>query len=59
MSERKFLGKLMNLSKNERSFEKKHLKGYLKGSKYFRYGFNSITKEPEYYKVLQSYKEHE
>ena len=38
-SKRKFKGKLDNFdNKQERNFEKKHLKAYLRGDKYFFYG---------------------
>ena len=37
--DRKFLGKLKDFdSEEERKFEQKHLRAYLKGKQYFKYG---------------------
>lgn len=50
---RRFLGNTTNPT----SFDKAHLKGYLKGDKYFRHGFrtNQLGKrEPVYHDVLFS-----
>lgn len=57
---RSFEGKLDNFeSKEERRFEQKHLKAYLKGWTQFTYGVN-VDKEtgikfPKYHEVKQSY----
>lgn len=42
-SRRSFGGKLVDFtSRAEQNFEKKHLDAYLKGKKYFRYGFKTV-----------------
>ncbi len=52
---RSFKGKTSNFKdKQERTFEQKRLKGYLRGNKYFQYGSNWITmfsRQPTYYSV--------
>ena len=49
---RVFLGKLSGFqSKQERNFEKKHLKSYLRGDVTFSYGYDNERK-PKFYKVL-------
>lgn len=55
---RRFLGKIDNfVDKQEKAYEKKHLKAYLKGDKKFLVGHkpNAITGiiEPEYHDVKQ------
>ena len=51
---RKFLGKLNNFSsKEERAFENKHLKAYLKGIKQFTFGKDE-TGKPKVFDVLES-----
>ena len=52
---RKFKGKIDNFdSKEERNFEKKHLKAYLRGDKYFFYGTDALGK-PIQYEVQQEW----
>jgi hypothetical protein len=42
-TKRQFLGKLDNFtSKEERNFEKKHLRCYLRGDKFFEYGHDEV-----------------
>lgn len=49
---RSFGGKTENFKdKTERAFEQRHLKAYLKGHKRFRMGFNSVTREPNWFEV--------
>ena len=49
---RRFGGKTANFkAKTEKAFEQKHLRAYLKGHERFRMGFNSLTGEPNWYKV--------
>lgn len=57
---RQFLGTIGNkvtdfVSKQERAFQKAHLKAYLKGSKYFQFGFRDGIngREPAMYVVQQ------
>lgn len=54
---RRFLGKTENFkSKEERNFEKAHLKAYLKGKTMFRHGFESGMhglKMPKYHRTKQ------
>jgi hypothetical protein len=39
-----FGGKITDfISKEEKNFEQKHLKAYLKGKKYFRHGFKTLS----------------
>lgn len=58
-TKRIFKGKLDNFtSKEERNFEKKHLKAYLRGDKYFFFGVDAKG-EPIRYKVLQELTEPE
>jgi len=59
---RQFLGAVGNkvsdfVSKQERAFQKAHLKAYLKGKEYFNYGFTDGLngREPSRYKVQQSF----
>jgi hypothetical protein len=41
---RRFGGKLSGFKDNrERQFEKKHIKAYLNGDRYFRFGFTDVT----------------
>ena len=50
---RQFKGKIDNFSsKEERNFEKKHLKAYLRGDKYFFYGIDDLG-NPKRYEVQQ------
>lgn len=57
---RAFGGKTDNFeSKEERRFEQKHLKAYLKGNRLFRHGYIKNTigfKEPMFFKVLEIWK---
>lgn len=56
---RRFKGKIDNFeSKEERNFEKKHLKAYLRGDKYFFYGTDALGK-PIQYEVQQEWVEPE
>ena len=53
---RKFLGKVSNFeNKEERNFEKAHLKAYLKGHTNFRHGFHEIKglRMPKWHNVKQ------
>lgn len=59
---RTFLGTIGNkvsdfVSKQERAFQKAHLKAYLKGKQYFNYGFtyDSNGRRPARYKVQQKF----
>ena len=48
---RSFGGKIDNFTnKLERAFEQRHLKAYLKGKQYFRFGFNAMG-DPNWFKV--------
>lgn len=52
---RVFKGKINNFtSKEERNFEKKHLKAYLRGDKFFTYGIDNLGK-PITHEVQQEY----
>ena len=58
-TKRIFKGKLDSFtSKEERNFEKKHLKAYLRGDKYFFFGVDAKG-EPIRYEVLQEIAEPE
>lgn len=51
---RTFGGKIENfINKEERNFENKHLKAYLKGHEKFRFGFDLKSKEPLWYRVKE------
>jgi len=53
---RSFGGKIDGfISSLEEAHEKRHLKAYLKGKKYFRHGFYE-NKEPMYYDVIENWK---
>lgn len=58
---RKFLGKLTDFaSPQERAFEKKHLKAYIRGHQFFTFGFKEEQlgefkmRVPAYFPVQQS-----
>lgn len=54
---RSFGGKLDGfISSLEEAHEKRHLKAYLKGDKYFRHGFHE-NKEPRMYDVIENWNE--
>lgn len=56
---RRFGGKISGFKDNaEANFEKKHLKAYLKGDKYFRHGFKDEDdiRVPAYHKVKEEWK---
>jgi hypothetical protein len=42
------------LIRRKRNFDKKHLKAYLRGDKYFTFGFDELHK-PERFKVMDVY----
>lgn len=51
---RSFGGKTENFTdKQERNFEHKHLKAYLKGHTRFRNGINPILRTPNWYEVKE------
>lgn len=53
---RSFGGKTENFkNKEEKRFEEKHLKAYLKGSKRFADGKDSITGLPKYFLVKENW----
>lgn len=53
---RSFGGKIDNfIDKEERAFEKRHLRAYIKGWKRFQQGRNPETKEPIYYDVIENW----
>jgi len=54
---RRFLGELFP-PKEKRNFEKAHLKAYLKGHEYFRFGFKTLEsghRVPAWHEVKQEY----
>lgn len=54
---RQFLGKLTDFSSpEEKNLEQRHLKAYLKGQRFFNYGFEGVgrNKRPKYYPVKQT-----
>lgn len=58
---RSFGGKLDGfISSLEEVHEKRHLKAYLKGTKYFRHGYvtnNFGNREPNYFNVIENWNE--
>lgn len=55
---RSFGGKLVDFaSRAEQNFEKKHLNAYLKGKKWFRYGFKTVRgmRVPAIFEVKESW----
>lgn len=54
ITKRRFLGKTDNFAdKQERNFNKKMLKAYLRGDANFSFGLDSETRQPIMFKVLQ------
>lgn len=54
---RRFLGKLTDFSSSEeKNFQQRHLKAYIKGQQFFNYGFEGVgrNKRPKYHKVQQT-----
>lgn len=55
---RTFLGKLKDFAnKQERNFEKAHLKAYLKGHQFFSFGKNSFTGDKNRFVVQQHFEQ--
>lgn len=53
---RQFLGKLTDFSSaEEKNFEQRHLKAYLRGYQWFNFGFEGIgrLRKPKYYQVQE------
>ncbi len=55
-TKRSFGGKIDNFeTKEERNFQKKHLRAYLKGNSHFRHGFD-LKGKPIFFKTIEIWK---